>query len=1386
MEKIDEYNESYSGGTIVDNLHRNANGDLLAAERHYFYGTPIDEAYSSTLPTIYSSWKTSREYKTESLNISGGSTGAALRRAEMVWYPSSSPNLTVPPPNPKLTETITTLVDSNQVSKTSSIDPTTGTIGFDQYNNQTDIWEHDYGTGAPGSPIRQTHIDYLTSGYDTISGGVNNPDPAATIHIRNLPTQQIVRTAGGTQMSLTTYEYDNYSGAANHAALVNRGNITGLVSRSGLTPAQGYTPTGDLLRGNATQVTKWLSVPAGDVKSWAQYDIAGNVVKTIDSNQNATIIDFSDRFGAPDDDARLNTAPSPNWLGSQSTFAFPTKITNALGHEAYTQYDYFLGRPVNTEDANGVVSSLAYSDSLDRLTQAIEARYKVGSGIPTVRRQKSFVYDDVNRTITSTGDRDLYGDNILTGRAYYDGLGRTWRTAAFEGNTGSGNTWSISDTVFDALGRVRQVSNPFRAADPATATAPSGTWTTTTYDALSRVITVQTPDTAIVTTAYSGNVVTVTDQTGRQRRSMTDVLGRLTRVDEPSGCNTCLGSVSSPLQPTSYVYDVLDNLRRVQQGSQNRYFMYDSLSRLIRAKNVEQTVNSGLALSDPVTGNSQWSIKYEYDANGNLWKKTDARNVLTTYGYDSLNRNTSVSYNDGATAGLNRYYDGAIANGKGRLHYSLSYNSHPVSGYAYSIDQVTGYDPMGRVLSRQQGFLNSAGTQWHYYPVSRTYNLAGGATSQTYPSGRSVNYGYDAAGRLSSFTGTLGDGGSRNYATGIRYTAAGLMSRETFGMQSATLYHNLHYNNRQQLVDIRVGDDINDDWNWSRGALIYYYGTAARDSWNAFANSPDNNGNVLRQVNYAPLIGGGYVHPQLDDYSYDSLNRITSVTEAQLNSSGAWTFNLFTQNFLYDRWGNRTVWCSPGQPGVTCDTFTIDTATNRITAKNGYPMTYDLAGNQANDVTGSRWFDGENRMYKAQQGGTTSHYVYDADGRRVRRIVGSTETWQVYGMEGELIAEYNVNGSPSSPQKEYGYRGGQMLIVAQTSPLEVRWLVTDHLGTPRMNIRGTGSDGGSLTSVTRHDYLPFGEEAIAGIRRNGSNGQYGYEPPPDGVRQKFTGYERDTETALDYAQARYHSSVQGRFTSPDLPFADQYEHDPQSWNLYAYVRNNPCSNNDPTGRNTCYFRKDGSKIGCEGDTRIKIATGGGQGTITRTDKDGKPERLSLDDVKAVTYASTATNPTAELAFEMNRYAPALNRFGAVGGSIALGVVGLPAAGLAGGNSLVALGISNFPAMTNVAGAGTPFAVLWSSATGIPSIANAPNAIVLRISPYFYQTNMLWLRQIVSRRIPVYVGSALGGVNRMFNEKGNIKVFGDEVYYLVRQGFSLVQKSSGYWLIPPGK
>jgi RHS repeat-associated protein len=64
----------------------------------------------------------------------------------------------------------------------------------------------------------------------------------------------------------------------------------------------------------------------------------------------------------------------------------------------------------------------------------------------------------------------------------------------------------------------------------------------------------------------------------------------------------------------------------------------------------------------------------------------------------------------------------------------------------------------------------------------------------------------------------------------------------------------------------------------------------------------------------------------------------------------------------------------------------------------------------------------------------------------------------------------------------------------------------------------------------------------------------------------FTSKERDAETGLDYFGARYLSAAQGRFTSPDKPFADQHANDPQTWNLYAYAHNNPTRFVDITGR----------------------------------------------------------------------------------------------------------------------------------------------------------------------------------------------------------------------------
>lgn len=121
---------------------------------------------------------------------------------------------------------------------------------------------------------------------------------------------------------------------------------------------------------------------------------------------------------------------------------------------------------------------------------------------------------------------------------------------------------------------------------------------------------------------------------------------------------------------------------------------------------------------------------------------------------------------------------------------------------------------------------------------------------------------------------------------------------------------------------------------------------------------------------------------------------------------------------------------------------------------------------------------------------------------------------------------------------------------------------------------------GSLVNVSRHDYLPFGEELFA--LTGGRTTALGYTNS-DGARQRFTLKERDIETGLDYFLARYYSSTQGRFTSPDPLSAPACAHPnvPQSWNLYTYVLNNPLKLVDPDGLMWIYryLDKEHTKIG---------------------------------------------------------------------------------------------------------------------------------------------------------------------------------------------------------------
>ena len=152
-------------------------------------------------------------------------------------------------------------------------------------------------------------------------------------------------------------------------------------------------------------------------------------------------------------------------------------------------------------------------------------------------------------------------------------------------------------------------------------------------------------------------------------------------------------------------------------------------------------------------------------------------------------------------------------------------------------------------------------------------------------------------------------------------------------------------------------------------------------------------------------------------------------------------------------------------------------------------------------------------------------------------------TTYVYDAFGNLVAEYSTTAPP---------RGG------------TEYYTADHLGSTRLVTADTGGVS------HRYDYLPFGEGLSAGV--DGRSTMYSaynagaFPGGADGETVKFTGKEREAETALDNFVACYLSSAQGRFTIPDDPLVDQYPSDPQSWNRYGYARNNPPTFTDATGR----------------------------------------------------------------------------------------------------------------------------------------------------------------------------------------------------------------------------
>jgi len=209
--------------------------------------------------------------------------------------------------------------------------------------------------------------------------------------------------------------------------------------------------------------------------------------------------------------------------------------------------------------------------------------------------------------------------------------------------------------------------------------------------------------------------------------------------------------------------------------------------------------------------------------------------------------------------------------------------------------------------------------------------------------------------------------------------------------------------------------------------------------------------------------------------------------------------------------------------------------------------------------------------------GSTATYVYDAAGQRVRKTSSAGTVDYIYDLAGHEIAEVSSAGAWNRGEV---YAGGRHLATYDGGTTYFNHV--DWLGTERAR--------SSLAAMLCEQIvsLPFGD----GQATNSANPPC---VPSDPSPMHFTGKQWDAETNLDYFGARYDASSMGRFMTPDWaakPTAVPYAMfgDPQSLNLYGYVRNNPLATADLDGHGD-WYNPSGEHMGSDGvnDGSVHIA-----------------------------------------------------------------------------------------------------------------------------------------------------------------------------------------------------
>jgi RHS repeat-associated protein len=544
-------------------------------------------------------------------------------------------------------------------------------------------------------------------------------------------------------------------------------------------------------------------------------------------------------------------------------------------------------------------------------------------------------------------------------------------------------------------------------------------------------------------------------------------------------------------------------------------YSYDALGNLLCVEQHGNVTGTGCSAAPTSDATSAWRVRrFTYDSLSRLLTAHNPESGTITYAYDAdgnLLQKTSPapSQTGTATQTISYCYD-ALHRVTGKAYSAQSCPlASPVVTYTY--DQ--GPNGIGHLTH----LSDQAGTGDYTYDnmariISETRVIAGVS--------KQISYEYNLDGSLSrlhypsnrviTYTPDSAgrvinavDSNGTQYVSSATYYANGA----EFNRSMPGIFFSTTLNSRLQVAGFYSDNGVTGSFFMNK---TYNYG--------AFHQ---NNGNISSIVDNKDAN-------RTQTFTYDSLNRITSGYSTAATGTYSWG-----ETYTIDAWGNLKI--APIGGKAYGGTF------GNASDNNNRPLgfTYDAAGNLTN--TTQYVYDPENRI----QSTAGTAYTYDADGQRVLKSNSSTgAALKRYWMgNGNVLAEADGSGNLTA---EYIYFNGKRIARIDLPANSVHYYLSDHLGSSTKIISSAG------IVEEEADYTAFGSELSATAGAN---------------RYKFTSKERDSESGLDDFGARYYSSAMGRFTSADpVMIMRQKMFDPQQWNMYAYVRNNPLRLVDTNGK----------------------------------------------------------------------------------------------------------------------------------------------------------------------------------------------------------------------------